>query len=243
MTGQVLPHQPGIGRQRRHQSAPLQGRLPLGGEVEEGEAGRPAARPAGQFGGVLRRERLAVELPEQRLHLPRPEAKVVGADLDQPARHPPPGDVEPRLAPRGGDDADIRRQVLHQPAELRFRLRPEQHVQVVDDQQPPPARPCLQHRSRRLRRPPASPGKAEGLGDAPLQPGQEGGGRAVGRVGPVPRHRHPGGLGELAQEGRLARSGGADDETETRLPHAAQHAVQPVPGQPPQARRGQPGPG
>jgi hypothetical protein len=47
--------------------------------MEELEPGRPALGAARQLGEVLRRQRLLVDVEEESLDFPRPEAQVVAA--------------------------------------------------------------------------------------------------------------------------------------------------------------------
>ena len=74
VAGQVLPHHPGPGPEFGDHPAALPGRSAPGGEMEQLESGRPPRGAAGELGEVLGGERFGVEIPEELLDLPGPEA-------------------------------------------------------------------------------------------------------------------------------------------------------------------------
>ncbi len=137
--GQHGPRQVCAGERRapveRGDGAPSLGqRVAPRGQVEHVQAGRPAADPAGQRGGVIRRQRLPVDIAQEVLHLPGPEAQLLAVqdpNLEQfVARQ-----VEAGHAPPGGEDVQPRRGSGDNRLQHRLGLRTGQAVGVVDDQQ------------------------------------------------------------------------------------------------------------
>ena len=102
--GQVLADEPAAGPDRGEDPAPLVRGLAARREVEQLEAGRPALGPPGEDGQLVGRDGLAVVVPEQALHLPRPEPQVVRADLDEVA-----GDAQSAQVDRRRERATRRR--------------------------------------------------------------------------------------------------------------------------------------
>ena len=122
---------PTAARIRRRSSADLP-------RVARWKSWRPAAQPsvrrartASSSGGNGR----AVVVPEQALHLPRPEPQVVRADLDEVAGDAQSAQVDRRREPRPEDDREPARGVLDEPAERDLRGSALEAVGVVDDEE------------------------------------------------------------------------------------------------------------
>ncbi len=229
--GQVLPNQAGPGGQGA-QRLPAAGRgLAGGGQVEQLQHRRPPLGAAGDLGRLLRGQRRAVDVLEQPLHLPGPEAQVVGTHLREPALQASPGEVQPGLAAGGEQDHEGFGGVLHQPGHEVLGGRALQRVEVVDHQDGPPARPSLDVGDHGVERSPPAREAGQRGGESPLEVGQQGLDAAVGLVGPVPG-RGGADLGqELGQDGGLARAGGSDHDAEAGAEGLPQPLGQPGPDQ------------
>jgi hypothetical protein len=79
--GEVLAHDSRARPEAGKEALALPGRLAPRGEVEELEACRPSLGAARKAGQLVRAQRLAVEVAEETLHLPRSEAEVVARQL------------------------------------------------------------------------------------------------------------------------------------------------------------------
>ena len=82
---EVLAREREVRAEAGQQAPSLGRRATAAGEVEELEAGGPALGPAREHREVARRQRLAVDLPEELLDLPRAEAEIVGVQLQEVA--------------------------------------------------------------------------------------------------------------------------------------------------------------
>ena len=212
VAGEVVAQEPGARADAAEDPPPLVRRLAARREVEQLQAGRPALRPTREDGQLARRHRIAVEVAEQPLDLPRPEAEVVALDLEEVARDAQARQVEVRPDARRGEDPEPRRRVVDQPAEHRLRGRALERVQVVDDQRRRPAGPRLQRPGRILHVVPARRQAGQRGTEGGLEMAEHPDRVVVPRLRPVPGHGQPGRGGESGEERRLAGARRRDDE-------------------------------
>ena len=193
--------------------------------------GRPALGPPGEPGQLVRAERLAVEVAEEPLDLPGPEAEVVDAELEELAGDPAPREVERREACAcRRATASGRRRVVEE--SLERRSRPACPVRVwrssIDEEQ---ARlgSRVQLGDRLVDGAPAARQAGEHGRRRRLQAGDE------RRLGPVDALRPVPGqpacseaAAQLGEEGGLAGPGRGDDEGEAMLPELGDELVEPL---------------
>src|SRR5262249_61182058 len=91
---QVLPDRLRAGAQPLGCPPPLSRGLAARSQMEELQRRGPSLGPAGQEREILRSQRLAVEIAEEVLDLPRTEPQVLGPQLEEPARDPEPREIE-----------------------------------------------------------------------------------------------------------------------------------------------------
>ena len=225
---QVLADEPAAGPDRGEDPAPLVRGLAARREVEELEAGRPALGPAGEDGQLVGRDGLAVVVPEQALHLPRPEPQVVRADLDEVAGDAQSAQVDRRREPRPEDDREPARGVLDEPAERDLRGRPLEAVGVVDDEERAFGGARLEGPCRVLDRDPATGHARQRRPQRRLEVADHRGLVGVPRFGPVPRDGDAGTRGELGEERRLAGARRRDHDAEAAGPDRVEEELQPL---------------
>jgi hypothetical protein len=212
----------------------------------------PAPGAPFELDDLLGEQRPVVQLPEQPVDLPRPEPEVVGTHLADRVRQPQPGEVQGRAVARQRQQVHRRRQVRHRGGDRGLARRPDDRVELVDDEQQalgaigmPGAdgRTGLLHadedvgdsvpaapRPRRVR-----PRLGEVLAQRRLV--------AVDRVGAVPQRRCRAAMGEVARGRGLASAGRADDHGQGHVPGAIEQAVHPFSSDRPHCRRLEPGHG
>jgi len=205
--GEIFLHQPGALGHAGKDPAPLGLRLAYGRQVEQLQVGGPTGGASGQGGHVLGDERLPVDIAKQLLDFPRPEAELVGADLDEQPRHPQAGQIESEVDPAGHYQPHAGRQPADQVGQGQLGIAALEQVHVVEHDE--------DSRSRR----------GEGVDD-PLEAGcrvsrdPKSGRKAVpeplhqGWLGPrdrlgsaAPSHRSLVGEGHMGEQPRLARTG------------------------------------
>ena len=126
-------------------------RQAVGGQVEQLQGGDPAAGAALELGDLVGRQRPLVQLAEQPVDLPRPEPQVVGADLAEARPEAQPGQVERRPVARQRHEVDRRRQVVEHLGEGPLARRPDDGVELVDDDEQPARRTRSRADERRRR--------------------------------------------------------------------------------------------
>ena len=216
--GQVLPQQPTAHLGAAEHAAALVGRATARGQVEQLQPGGPALRAAGEHGEVARQHRVVVDVAEQLLDLPRAEAQVIRAELEQLARDAQPRQVDRRRHPAGDDDRQPWRRVVDQPAQRALGRRALEGVPIVDDQRRGGRRLGLQGRGDVLDGDPAAGEIRERRAQRRLEMTDE---RAFVRVpglGAVPAHGNGRPGGKAGHERRLARSGRRNDEGQAMAP-------------------------
>ena len=212
-------------------------RQPGGRQVEQLQRGHPTAGPPLQLGDLVGQQRPAVQLAEQPVDLPRPEAQVVGADLAHVAGQPHPAEVERRPVPRERHEVDGRGEsVSASPTACSLGV-------------PMTASNSSMTSSRPSARPERSMSTSD-LGDARPAAARRGGVRPAWarwphRVASSPSpawaryHRDgPGAaLDEVAGGRGLAGAGRPDDDRERDVPGAIEPAVHPLSNDGAQRRR------
>ena len=133
--GEELPHHPGARAQGAEDAPSLIPGAVAGGEVEEVQTRGPPVGAPGELGELVRSERLRVELAEELLDLPRPEAEVVNSQLDHAAEHAQPWQVEMRLRAGCHEHGKRLGRVLDEPLQRRLGSGAFDGVQIVDDQE------------------------------------------------------------------------------------------------------------
>ena len=230
---EVVAHEPGAGTEARQDPQPLVARLAARGEVEELQPRGPPLRPPGEACKLVRPERVVVEVAEQPLHLPRPKAQVVHADLQQRPGDPAPREVERGDSSRPGKDRERRRRVVDEAFEGSLRGRSRERVEVVHDQEEVRRRSGLEPGRGILDARPAPrqvrDREREGRFEACDQPRLA----AVRALGAVPRHGMVGHRGPAGEERRLSRPRGGDDERQAMGPQLRQELVEALSRQPP----------
>jgi hypothetical protein len=203
VVGEVLTDQTGAATQGRQRLPPGGRWLPPGGEEEELQSGGPTLGAARQFGQILRRKRLGVEIPEEPLHFPHPEAQILGTEFEEIARHPQPREVEARSGAGGEDHAQPRRCVLNEPSEQVLGRCALQIVKIVDDEDGPGVGSVVERHDEVVDAGGPERKVRQRHGERLLEPAQEGVGASIAGIGPVPRDRGRYRRGEPGDKGGL----------------------------------------
>ena len=212
VAGEVVAQQTSAGANSAEDPASLVGRLAPCREVEQLQPGGPTLRAAGEDGKLARGHRVAVEVAEQPLHLPRAEAEVVALDLQEVAGHAQAREVEVRSDARRGEDPQPWRRVVHQPAEDRLGSGALERVQVVDHEGGRTTSPLLKRACRVLHVMPAGGQPRKSATERSLEVPEHSRRIVVPGFRPVPGHGQAGRAREAGEEGRLASARRRDDK-------------------------------
>ena len=105
------------------------------GEMEQLQGGNPPGALAFELGDFVGEQRSPVQLAEELVDLPGPEAKVVRTDLAHGTSQAKTGHVESRTLAGEGDEVDRRAEVGQELADCRLALGPDQSVELVDHEE------------------------------------------------------------------------------------------------------------
>ena len=100
-------------------------------------------------------------------------------------------------------------------------------MKVIDDEQTARAIPALERLDGLIDIGPATAQAFERRNEGTFEMRDCGGDRGVSRLGAIPPDRNAGGRDEVAEQGRLARTRGRDDQSEAMLPDPAEGGVEP----------------
>jgi hypothetical protein len=214
VASEVLAQEAGARADAAEDAASLVGRLAPGRQVEQLEPGRPALRSAGEDRKLARRHRIAVEVAEEPLHLPRSEPEVVALDLEEVAGDVEARQVEIRMDARPGENPQPRRGVVDETAQRSLGRGSFQGVQVIDDERCRTAGPLLQRARRVLDIAPAGRQPGQRGPKCGLEVAQHAERIVVPGFGAIPGNRQSRRGRESRQQGCLAGAGGRDNEGE-----------------------------